>query len=60
MEGYTAATVGTVQEGTQPQQTEYENFDSAYEDTYDNADGSYIDENYNPDLDDWAAGQPTE
>ena len=47
-------------EGTQPQQTEYENFDSAYEDTYDNADGSYIDENYNPDLDDWAAGQPTE
>ena len=60
MEGYTAATEGTVQNGTEPQQTDFESFDSSYEDTYDNTDGSYIDENYNPDLDDWAAGQPTE
>ena len=35
-------------------ETEYSDYDSEYEDTYDNPDGAYIDENYDPDLDDWA------
>ena len=37
--------------------TEYSDYDENYEDTYSNPDGSYIDESYNPDLDDWAAGE---
>ena len=37
--------------------TEYSDYDENYEDTYDNPDGSYIDEDYDPDLDDWAAGE---
>ena len=32
--------------------TEYTDYDENYEDTYGNADGSYVDENYTPDLDD--------
>ncbi len=35
--------------------TEYTDYDEDYEDTYGNADGSYVDENYTPDLDDWAS-----
>lgn len=41
-------------EDTQPE--EYVSFDVAYEDTYNNYDGAYIDEAYDPDLDDWATG----
>ena len=40
--------------------TQYTDYDENYEDTYDNPDGAYIDENYSPDLDDWAAGEPAE
>ena len=36
---------------------EYTDFDEDYEDTYDKPDGEYIDENYDPDLDDWTCGQ---
>ncbi|HAX53529.1 MAG TPA: peptidoglycan glycosyltransferase [Lachnospiraceae bacterium] len=55
----------TAPENTDPadtasQGTDYEAFDSEYEDTYTNQAGSYVDENYTPDLDDWAAGQPSE
>lgn len=35
--------------------TEYSDYDENYEDTYDNPDGAYVDENYDPDLDDWAS-----
>lgn len=38
----------------------YTDYDENYEETYDNPDGSYIDENYAPDLDDWATGETTE
>lgn len=48
----------TEEENTTPE--EYVSFDAAYEDTYDNYDGAYIDENYDPDLDDWAAGSASE
>ena len=37
-------------------QTEYTDYDENYEDTYSNTDGAYVDENYTPDLDDWATG----
>ena len=40
--------------------TVYTDYDENYEDTYDNPDGSYIDESYSPDLDDWATGETTE
>ena len=36
--------------------TEYSDYDENYEDTYDNPDGEYVDEDYDPDLDDWATG----
>ena len=42
------------------QPAEYVDYDEAYEETYDNPDGAYIDETYAPDLDDWATGTPTE
>ena len=42
------------------QSAEYVNYDEAYEETYNNPDGAYIDETYAPDLDDWATGTPTE
>lgn len=48
----------TSEETTQPE--EYVSFDAAYEDTYNNVDGSYVDENYSPDLDDWATGTAAE
>ena len=40
--------------------TEYTEYDENYEDTYGNADGSYVDENYTPDLDDWASSDVSE
>ena len=40
--------------------TEYTDYDENYEETYNNPDGSYVDESYDPDLDDWAAGETTE
>ena len=50
----------TKTEGTSVEQTEYTDYDENYEETYDNPDGSYIDEDYDPDLDDWAAGDTSE
>lgn len=35
-------------------ESEYTDYDSEYEDPYSYTDGFYVDENYNPDLDDWA------
>ncbi|OUP86555.1 peptidoglycan glycosyltransferase [Lachnoclostridium sp. An169] len=40
--------------------TEYTDYDENYEDTYDNPDGEYVDESYDPDLDDWATGDASE
>lgn len=40
--------------------TEYSDFDENYDDDYDNEDGAYIDEDYDPDLADWADGEPIE
>ena len=50
----------TKTEGTSVEQTEYTDYDENYEETYDNPDGSYIDEDYDPDLDDWASGDTEE
>lgn len=36
---------------------EYTDYNEDYEDTYDKPDGEYIDEDYNPDLDDWTGGE---
>ena len=47
-------------EGTDFGDTEYTDFDENYEDTYDNADAWYIDDSYDPDLDDWASGETAE
>ena len=47
-------------EGQDIGDTTYTDYDENYEETYDNPDGSYIDENYDPDLDDWASGDTTE
>lgn len=47
----------TQDEGTDFGETEYTDFDENYEDTYENEDGWYIDDSYNPDLDDWASGE---
>ena len=44
------------EEGTNFGDTEYSDYDENYEDTYDKPDGGYEDENYDPDLDDWAEG----
>lgn len=41
-------------------QEEYTSYSEDYDDTYANADGAYIDENYAPDLDGWAEGMPVE
>lgn len=40
--------------------TEYSDYDEEYEDTYDNPAGEYIDDSYDPDLDDWATGDNIE
>ena len=42
-------------EGESIPETEYTDYDENYEETYDNPDGAYIDEDYDPDLDDWAS-----
>ena len=47
-------------EGESAEDTEYTDYDENYEDDYDNPDGSYIDESYDPDLDDWASGDAPE
>ena len=47
-------------EGESIPETEYTDYDENYEETYDNPDGAYIDEDYNPDLDDWASGDAPE
>ena len=47
-------------EGEDIQDAGYTDYDENYEETYDNPDGSYIDEDYDPDLDDWASGETTE
>ena len=47
-------------EGEAIGETEYTDYDENYEETYDNPDGSYIDEDYDPDLDDWASGETQE
>lgn len=52
---------GSVQtEGQNFGDTQYTDYDENYEDTYNNPDGSYVDENYSPDLDDWATGESAE
>ena len=38
---------------------EYTDYDASYEDTYSYTDGAYVDENYNPDLDDWTGSNTT-
>lgn len=48
------------QTGTNFGDTEYSDYDENYEDTYDNPDGAYIDDSYDPDLDDWATGETAE
>ena len=45
---------------TDASQDEYTSYSENYEETYDNQDGAYIDENYDPDLDGWAEGMPVE
>ncbi|HIX63724.1 MAG TPA: peptidoglycan glycosyltransferase [Candidatus Mediterraneibacter colneyensis] len=50
----------TQTEGEAVEETEYTDYDENYVDDYDNPDGSYIDESYDPDLDDWAAGDSSE
>ncbi len=52
--------VETVDDGTDAntadgQDTVYHDFDENYEDPYNNVDGSYIDEDYQPDFTDWAS-----
>ena len=47
----------TKTEGTAVESSEYTDYDANYEETYDNPDGAYIDEDYEPDLDDWASTQ---
>lgn len=56
----TAESGATQTEGTSFGSTEYTDYDTNYEETYDNPDGSYIDESYDPDLDDWATGETIE
>ena len=52
------ATIQT--EGEEIADAGYTDYDENYEETYNNPDGSYIDEDYDPDLDDWAVGETTE
>lgn len=47
-------------EGEAIGETEYTDYDVNYEETYDNPDGSYVDEDYDPDLDDWASEETQE
>ena len=50
----------TQTEGETVEETEYTDYDENYVEDYNNPDGSYIDESYDPDLDDWAAGDSSE
>ena len=43
-------------EGKSLGDTTYTDYDVNYEETYANPDGAYVDESYQPDLDDWASG----
>lgn len=45
----------TIDTTTYTDTTEYTDYDANYEDTYDNVDGEYVDESYQPDYTDWAA-----
>lgn len=56
--GITTIAEGGTEEtsGTNFGDTEYADYDEQYEDTYDKPDGEYVDESYDPDLDDWATG----
>lgn len=59
MEGYTGTTKGAVPNDELPK-SDYQNFDANYNDTYNKPDGSYVDENHKPDLDDWATAPHTQ
>ena len=50
----TTSSDSSSEDGTDFGDTEYTDFDENYTDTYDKEDGSYVDENYTPDLDSWA------
>ena len=50
----------TQQSGQSFEDTEYSDYDQDYTDDYSNEDGSYIDENYKPDLDSWATSSNTD
>ena len=50
----TTSSDSSSEDGTDFGDTEYADFDENYTDTYDKEDGSYVDENYTPDLDSWA------
>lgn len=55
IDGYVPSGTMPVPQSTENQEPEeYVDFSVNYEDSYENYDGSYIDDNYNPDLDDWA------
>ncbi len=64
VEGYTpeetADNTDTAEEGQVYTESEYVPYDESYEETYENVDGPYIDEEYDPDLDGWAEGAPVE
>lgn len=59
MEGYTGTTQGAVPT-EQLQNAANQETGTTFEDNYDKPDGSYIDDNYNPDLADWASGDSNE
>ena len=50
----------TQQSGQSFEDTEYSDYDQDYTDDYSNEDGSYVDENYKPDLDSWATSSNTD
>ena len=55
IDGYVPSGTMPVPQSAENQEPEdYVDFSVDYEDSYENYDGSYIDDNYNPDLDDWA------
>lgn len=60
MEGYTGTTQGAVPTDQLQQQSGNEENGTSIDDNYDKPDGAYIDENYNPDLSDWASEDPVE
>lgn len=64
VEGYvpeeTAENTDTAETEPVNTESEYVPYDESYEETYENVDGPYIDEEYNPDLDGWAEGAPVE